>query len=57
MARQSLTSQMIDGVVESKKLDLSRIVRDIPLKTCFKCYAGWPNAQKLCHFCGYQFYG
>lgn len=58
MSRQSLTSQMIDGVFPPKKAKpLSLWKRETPLKICPQCYATWTNAQKICYHCSHQFYG
>jgi len=57
MAKQSLTSQMIDGVFppsKPKTLDLRK--RDPPCKVCPQCFLVVHNAVRLCVECNYPFY-
>lgn len=53
--KQSLTSQMIDGVFPSSVVKMPSF-KEMPLKTCLQCSALWPNAKKICYHCGFQFY-
>lgn len=54
MVKQSLTSQMIDGVVESKKVELS--FNPAPVKICYDCYSVVFSGVKNCHHCYFEFY-
>ena len=56
MARQSLTSQMIDGVFESKKVELKFRQNDAPIKICRNCYAVVYSGVKNCNSCYFEFY-
>lgn len=50
--RQSLTSQMIDGVFPSKVVNLDLRKNPVPLKTCVECFMVLPVAVHQCHTCG-----
>lgn len=58
--KQSLESQMIDGVVESssKRVDLSQLKdrRDPPVKVCYDCFLVVHSATRMCYECGFEFY-
>lgn len=51
--RQSLTSQMIDGVFPPKPVSLDlRPKAAPPIKTCVRCFTVIMSAAHQCHECG-----
>lgn len=56
--KQSLESQMIDGVFPPKKSRKLLVASsyDAGAKTCFECFRVMYNAVRVCPACGYEFY-
>jgi predicted amidophosphoribosyltransferase len=35
---------------------LEQLTRNPPAKACYQCWHVWYNAQRVCGYCGYEFY-